>query len=65
MILLSMDINELYNIMLHENNLVVSYIFGLYLYYTFTLLCSLCVFNKINATQSVLPKGGGGGGGGG
>ena len=54
MLLLYMDINELYIKTIHVNNLVVSYIFGLYLYYIFTLLYLLCVFN-----------GGGGGGGGG
>ena len=61
MVLLYMDINELYIITIHVNNLVVSYIFGLYLYYIFTLLYLLCVFNKFNAQQSVFFWEGGGG----
>ena len=60
MVLLYMDINELYIITIHVNNLAVSYIFRLYLYYIFTLLY-LCVFNKFNAQQSVFFWEGGGG----
>ena len=47
MILLSMGINELYKVIIHVNII------------TFTLLCLLYLFNKINALQSVSFWGGG------
>ena len=63
MVLRRMDINGLYIITIHVNNLVVSYILGLYSYYIFTFLYLLYVFNKLNVPQSVFSWEGGGGGG--
>ena len=60
MVLRYMDINGLYIITIHVNNLVVSYILGLYSYYIFTFLYLLYVFNKLNAPQSVFSWEGGG-----
>ena len=60
MVLRHMVINGLYIIIIHVNNLVVSYILGLYSYYIFTFLYLLYVFNKFNAPQSVFPGKGGG-----
>ena len=60
MVLRRMDINGLYIITIHVNNLVVSYILGLYSYYIFTFLYLLYVFNKLNALQSVFSWEGGG-----
>ena len=59
MVLRHMVINGLYIIIIHVNNLVVSYILGLYSYYIFTFLYLLYVFNKFNAPQSVFPGKGG------